>query len=60
MLYHPTVEKLAELRLMGMHAGLLEQQDLTDIEALTESTGAGHTVHGDFLSARVIDDEQCR
>ena len=34
MLYHPTVEKLAELRLMGMHAGLLEQQDLTDIEAL--------------------------
>ena len=22
MLYHPTVEKLAELRLMGMHAGV--------------------------------------
>ena len=35
MLYHPTVEKLAELRLMGMHAGLLEQQDLTDIDALS-------------------------
>ena len=28
----------------------------TDIEALTESTGAGHTVHGDFLSASTIDD----
>ena len=28
MLYHPTVEKLAELRLMGMHAGVLEQQDM--------------------------------
>ena len=24
MLYHPTVEKLQELRLMGMHAGLIE------------------------------------
>lgn len=32
-----------------------------DIEALTESTGAGHTVHGDFLFAEVIDgDEQDR
>jgi len=27
-----------------------------DIEALTESTGAGHTIHGEFLSAEVIDD----
>ena len=35
MLYHPTVEKLAELRLMGMHAGVLEQQDMTDIERLS-------------------------
>ena len=32
MLYHPTVEKLAELRLTGMRAALLDQQDLTDIE----------------------------
>ena len=30
----------------------------TDIEALTESTGAGHTVHGDFLSASTIDDSE--
>lgn len=29
---------------------------LTDIEALTESTSAGHTVHGDFLFAEAIDD----
>lgn len=28
----------------------------TDIEALTESTGAGRTVHGDFLFAEAIDD----
>ena len=34
MLYHPTVEKLTELRLMGMHAGLVEQQDMSDIERL--------------------------
>ena len=33
MLYHPTVEKLTELRLMGMHAGLLEQQDMTEYRA---------------------------
>ena len=32
MLYHPTLEKLAELRLTGMRAALLDQQDLTDIE----------------------------
>lgn len=28
----------------------------TDIEALTESTGTGRTVHGDFLFAEVIED----
>lgn len=28
----------------------------TDIEALTESTGAGRTIHGDFLFAEAIDD----
>lgn len=28
----------------------------TDIEALTESTGAGKTIHGDFLLAEAIDD----
>lgn len=30
----------------------------TDIEALTESTGAGATVHGDFLFAEAIDDSE--
>ena len=34
MLYHPTVDKLAELRLTGMRAGLLDQQQTPDIEAL--------------------------
>ena len=34
MLYHPTVDKLAELRLSGMRAGLLDQQQMPDIEAL--------------------------
>ena len=29
-----------------------------DVEALTESTGAGRTVHGDFLFAEVIDGDQ--
>ena len=29
-----------------------------DIEALTESTGAGHTIHGDFLFAEVIDGDE--
>ncbi|MCY3643990.1 MAG: hypothetical protein OXG41_10445 [Acidimicrobiaceae bacterium] len=29
-----------------------------DIEALTESTGAGRTVHGDFLFAEVIDGDE--
>jgi len=32
----------------------------TDIEAQTESTGAGYTVHGDFLSASAIDDGENR
>jgi len=32
MLYHPTLEKLAELRLTGMRQALLDQHDLTDIE----------------------------
>ena len=27
----------------------------TDIEALTESTGAGYTIHGDVLFAEVIE-----
>ena len=35
MLYHPTVEKLAELRLTGMRQALLDQQAMTDIEALS-------------------------
>ena len=34
----------------------LDEPVVTDIEALTESTGAGYTVHGDFLFAEVIDD----
>ena len=29
-----------------------------DIEALTESTGAGRTVHGDFLFAEAIDGDE--
>ena len=29
-----------------------------DVEALTESTGAGRTVHGDFLFAELIDGDQ--
>ena len=35
MLYHPTVEKLAELRLAGMRQGLLDQQNLPDVEQLS-------------------------
>ena len=35
MLYHPTVERLAELRLTGMRAALLNQQAMTDIEELS-------------------------
>ena len=35
MLYHPTVEKLAELRLAGMRQGLLDQQALPDVEQLS-------------------------
>ena len=35
MLYHPTVEKLAELRLAGMRQALLDQQAMSDIEALS-------------------------
>ena len=34
MLYHPTVERLAELRLAGMHAALLDQHQMPDIEEL--------------------------
>ena len=30
----------------------------SDITALTESTGAGRTVHGEFLFAEVIDDDR--
>ena len=30
----------------------------SDITVLTESTGAGRTVHGDFLFAEEIDDDQ--
>ncbi len=28
------------------------------LEALTESTGAGNTIHGDFLFTEVIDDSE--
>lgn len=35
MLNHPTVEKLNELRLFGMHSALVEQHDLPDIDALS-------------------------
>ena len=34
MMYHPTLEKLAELRLTGMREALLDQQAMTDIEEL--------------------------
>ncbi len=34
MLYHPTVEKLAELRLLGMQAALRDQQAMPDIKDL--------------------------
>ena len=46
---HSIVQRLA-LAVGRPHGG--------DIEALTESTGAGRTVHGDFLFAEVIDDGQ--
>ena len=32
MLHHPTVDKLAELRLAGMRQGLLDQQAVPDID----------------------------
>ena len=35
MLYHPTIERLAELRLPGLRAALLNQQAMTDIEELS-------------------------
>ena len=35
MLHHPTVDKLAELRLTGMRQGLLDQQALPDIDRLS-------------------------
>jgi len=35
MLYHPTVEKLAELRLGGMRTALMDQQNRSEIEALS-------------------------
>ena len=34
MMYHPTLEKLAELRLTGMREALLDQQAMADIEEL--------------------------
>ena len=34
MLHHPTVDKLAELRLAGMRQGLLDQQAVPDIDRL--------------------------
>lgn len=35
MLYHPTVDKLRELRLIGMQAGLADQQQMPDIDRLS-------------------------
>ena len=35
MLYHPPIDKLAELRLTGMRTALMDQQDMSDIEALS-------------------------
>lgn len=35
MLNHPTVEKLHELRLLGMHDALIEQHELPEIDALS-------------------------
>ena len=35
MLYHPTIDKLAELRLTGMRTALMDQQDMSEIEALS-------------------------
>ena len=34
MLNHPTLDKLTELRLSGMHEALCEQQSMPDIEEL--------------------------
>ena len=35
MLNHPTVEKLAEMRLQGMHDALIEQHELPEIDTLS-------------------------
>ena len=35
MLYHPTIDKLAELRLAGMRTALMDQQNMSEIEALS-------------------------
>ena len=35
MLYHPTLEKLTQLRLTGMHKALLEQTELAQIDTLS-------------------------
>jgi len=35
MLYHPTIDKLAELRLSGMRTALMDQQNMSEIEALS-------------------------
>ena len=35
MLYHPTVDKLRELRLIGMQAGLADQQQMPEIDRLS-------------------------
>ncbi len=35
MLYHPTLEKLTQLRLTGMHKALLEQNELAEINTLS-------------------------
>lgn len=49
----PTGRGRSILQRLTMTAG---QSDRVDVEALSESSGKGFTVHGDFLFAEEVDD----
>ena len=48
MLNHPTLDKLNELRLVGMRSALIEQHDLPDIDALSFDERLGLLVEREY------------